>query len=166
MSYHIVPFTKALSRSDFDCGKAPLNDWLQQQAGQQERRGNTRTFLAHEDGRALVVGYYASSATALTENDQSIEIGLRPGKYPRPAIRIVRLAVDKKHQGLGLGEMLVVHALSSVVQVAEKVGIEFVIVDALDLDAAAFYGRLGFSRLEDSPLRLVITVKEVPRLAW
>lgn len=87
-------------------------------------------------------------------------------KLPRnvSAVLLARLAVDKNNKGQGLGEYLLMHALDAVVTASETVGVQCVIVDAIDEDAARFYAKYGFAPLTDQPLRLflpVATIKQV-----
>ncbi|RLP08089.1 Uncharacterised protein [Propionibacterium australiense] len=58
---HIVPFDRRYDRSSFCCGQADIDIWLKEQAGQHERRNNTRTFLAIDDD-SRVQGYYSLRA--------------------------------------------------------------------------------------------------------
>jgi hypothetical protein len=47
----VQPFSKRIDRTAFHCGEDELDEWLRTQAGQQEKRGNTRTFLAVDRSR-------------------------------------------------------------------------------------------------------------------
>ena len=69
-----------------------------------------------------------------------------------------RLAVDKKYQGQGYGDTLIVHAFKTTVDAAEKVGILGMIVDAKDDNAASFYAGFGFKRLYGPNKRLVLPI--------
>lgn len=154
----IVPFSKKYDRTVFDCGVESLNDWLKLQAGQQERKGNTRTFLAVDSESKEVLGYYASLATG-------IEVPRLAGNprrgHTQPAIRMARLAVDVNTQGRGVGGLLLGHSLTGALDVADHVGVEIMVVDAIDARARDFYLRHGFNGLEDDPLTLVVRIKEI-----
>jgi GNAT superfamily N-acetyltransferase len=149
-------------RNRFDCGVRSLNDWLQKTAGQHERKNLTRTYVATlDDAPTVIVGYYALAATAVeTEGMQG-----NP-RLPRTvaAILLARLAVDKKHKGRGIGEYLLAQALDTVAATAETIGVQCVVVDAIDNQAAGFYMKYGFVPLTDVPLRLVLPVATI-RLA-
>lgn len=106
MGLIIEKFTKKLDRNKFDCGEDSLNSWLQTQSGQQETRGNTKTFLAREEHGNHVVGYYSSLIAQVAANDSAQVLGIGTGRYPISAVLIARLAVDKQHQGSGLGSTL------------------------------------------------------------
>ena len=160
----IVPFSRKYDRASFDCGVASLNDWLTYQAGQQERKGNTRTFLAVDSDSNKILGYYASLAGEVAQNSSiASEVPTRSA-YFRPAIRIACLAVATNSQGRGVGAQLFRHALEGAVEVALRIGVEVILVDALDDEAGRFYARFGFAPFSDSPLLLMVDVKEIRRL--
>ncbi|MEY4533346.1 MAG: hypothetical protein RI926_1115 [Actinomycetota bacterium] len=161
MKFSIEQFSRKLVRNRFDCGSDVLNNWLKTQAGQQEDRGNTRTFLAHTYQDDNVCGYY-SSVIAQVEPDAASQLwGVASRRYPIPAVLIARLAVDKSVQGKGLGSLLLSHALLGAVAISDHAGVEIVVVDALNTDAVAFYRRNGFMSFADSPLRLFVTMKQI-----
>lgn len=54
---------------------------------------------------------------------------------PVPVILLSRLAVDRKHQGCGLGESLLRDAIARSVQVAEQIGVRAILVHALHREA-------------------------------
>lgn len=60
--------------------------------------------------------------------------------------------------------MLLLDALARASAAAEHVGIRAVVVDAIDSDAASFYGHVGFLGLTGSPLRMQITLEAVRSL--
>nr|WP_264159074.1 MULTISPECIES: GNAT family N-acetyltransferase [Burkholderia cepacia complex] len=103
------------------------------------------------------MGYYALAATSV-ETD-----GMPGAKLPRnvSAVLLARLAVDVKYQGQGLGEDLLMHALDTVLTTAEAVGVQCVVVDAIDQHAAAFYLRYGFEPFTATPLRLFLPVATI-----
>jgi len=53
---------KQHNRNGFDCGDAALNEFLQRQAGQQQRRGFGKTYVALEEDSATVIGFVTVSA--------------------------------------------------------------------------------------------------------
>jgi predicted N-acetyltransferase YhbS len=77
-------------------------------------------------------------------------------------VLLARLAVDKNNKGQGLGEYLLMHALDAVVSTAATVGVQCVVVDAIDDDAARFYRKYGFEPLTDEPLTLFLPVASIP----
>lgn len=159
MGIEIVPYSKSFDRSSFDCGTEELNRWLRTQASQQEKSGNTRTFLAVDGSR--VVGYYATTAYRLEPEEAAGAFGAGGRRYPVPAVLLARLAVDKSCQGEGLGARLLLHALGELLKVSHSVGFEVVVVHAVDEPAAAFYARFGFQPFADHPLHLFMPLKHL-----
>lgn len=153
----IIRFAKSFDRSAFDCGKPTLNEWLQRQAGQQERADNTRTFLAIESDR--IVGYYASTTYRLELDEAAVAYGAGKRQYPIPAVLLARLAVDKSSHGRGVGARMLVHALSEFAKASQSVGFEVVVVHAIDEEAVTFYARYGFTRFQGESLHLYLTTK-------
>jgi GNAT superfamily N-acetyltransferase len=143
----------------FDCGVEPMNDWLRTVAGQHQQKNLSRTFVATLPAEQdQIVGFYALAAT-------SVEANGMPGSQRLPrnvsAVLLARLAVDRRHKGQGLGEYLLMHALDTVLSTAENIGIQCVVVDAIDSNAAGFYAKYGFAAFTDRPLRLVLPVATI-----
>lgn len=155
----IVSYSADCKLADFDCGVAYLNIWLWQYAGQNERRSEARTYLAIDEASGMVAGYYTLLVTSLTGSDT------RQGK-PRsaPAVLLANLAVDLSFQNVGIGTALVEHALGNCILAAEMVGIQIIIVDALDHDLAGFYQRFGFERLSQDSFRMALRVTRAKKI--
>lgn len=64
---------------------------------------------------------------------------------PIPVMVIGRLAVDRDHQGKGLGSALLRDALLRVVNAAFIAGIRAVLLHAISADAKRFYEKAGFA---------------------
>jgi GNAT superfamily N-acetyltransferase len=63
---------------------------------------------------------------------------------PVPALLVGRLAVDRRHAGLGVGTALVAHVLATAVDINEKAACRAVVVAAMNARARAWWERLGF----------------------
>lgn len=87
--------------------------------------------------------------------------GVGKRAYPIPAVLLARLAGDEEFQGQGVGESLLVHALTEIARASRSVGFEVVVVHAIDRDAVTFYARCGFTRFEDHELHLFMPVKNL-----
>lgn len=157
----IVSYTREYSRETFDCGKPELDGWLKQQATQQQKTGNTRTFLAISVDADRVVGYYSTTTYRLELDDAAAAYGAGRRRYPVPAVLLARLAVDQEFQGTGLGARLLAHAVQQLALASRSVGFEVIVVDAIDPEAVTFYAKAGFIRFEDHSLRLFLPMKHV-----
>lgn len=143
-------------REGFDCGDAALNDFLLRQAGQQQRRGFGKTYVALADDGVTVTGYVTVSAGQVATTSLSAQLKLP--RYPAPMLRIGRLAVDVHHQGEGIGQDLLAFALRLAVEFSQRVGLYAVVVDAKHDKAKAFYVKLGFIACTDNPLCLYLPI--------
>jgi len=150
-------------REAFDCGDAVLNDFLLRQAGQQQRRGFGKTYVALADDGVSVIGFVTVSAGQVATSALSSQAKLP--RYPAPVLRIGRLAVDAHHQGKGVGQDLLAFALRLAVEFSQRVGLYAVVVDAKHDQAKAFYVKLGFIVCVDNPLCLYLPVATLERAA-
>ncbi len=150
-------------REAFDCGDVALNDFLLRRAGQQQRRGFGKTYVALADDGVSVIGFVTVSAGQVATSALSFRAKLP--RYPAPVLRIGRLAVDARHQGKGVGQDLLAFALRLAVEFSQRVGLYAVVVDAKHDQAKAFYVKLGFIVCVDNPLCLYLPVAALERAA-
>jgi GNAT superfamily N-acetyltransferase len=149
-------------RSAFDCGKPPLNEFLQTKVTQYERRHLGRTFVAlRETVPHLVSGYYTLAASAIALPDLPSEISAKLPRHPVPVILLARLAVDRGAQGKGLGRVLLVDALRRATELSASLGVFAVEVLAIDEEANGFYKRFGFESLLDRSLHLYMPMRAI-----
>ena len=149
----IDPLSRRHDRKRFDCGEPALDDFIRQEARQQQDKHVGRTFVAVEPSEERVLGFYTLAAASIAFEHLPPDIRRRLPRYPVPAVRIGRLAVDSTMQGKGLGAALLRDALLRVVRVAEAdLGIVGVIVDAKNEAAKRFYESCGFVALPNHPL--------------
>jgi GNAT superfamily N-acetyltransferase len=71
-----------------------------------------------------------------------------------PGVRLGRLAVDLRYQNKGLGELLLVDAISRARRIHQEAGVVGLFVDAIDDNASGFYRQYGFLNIPDNPLLL------------
>ncbi len=73
-----------------------------------------------------------------------------------PAILLAKLALDRSHQGSGLGSELLVTALTTIMDAAKQAGGRLVLVDAMNDAAHRFYQHHNFTPLPGHDHRLVM----------
>lgn len=146
-------------RAGFDCGDAALNEFLLRQAGQQQRRGFGKTYVALADDGVAIIGFVTVSAGQIAT--ASLSSQARLPRHPAPMLRIGRLAVDVRHQGKGIGQELLAFAFRLAVEFSQRVGLYAVAVDAKHDKAKAYYLKLGFIACLDSPLCLYLPVATI-----
>jgi GNAT superfamily N-acetyltransferase len=149
-------------RGGFVCGKESLDQYFQRQVTQDARRHLATPFvMMMPDGG--IGGFYTLSSTALRLADLPEDVARRLPRYPLvPATLIGRLAIDRRHHGLGWGSFLFLDALHRCVR--SEVASFAVIVDALDNEACAFYLHHSFLPLPDSPYRLFRRMSDIAAL--
>lgn len=146
--------------SAFDCAVPELNDWLKRRALQNESSRASRTFVVIGDGR--VVGYYALATGAVAHVEATGKVR-RNMPEPIPVMVLVRLAVDRAHQGTGLGSALLRDGLLRTLTVAETVGIRAILLHAISEEAKRFYLHHGFAESPVDPMTMMITVADVEK---
>lgn len=159
-AYRIELLGDRHDRAAFSCGVDTLDRYFRTQAGQDSRKRVAACFvLVSEDGGGAA-GYYTLSATSVSLVDLPPEIAKRLPRYPSiPATLMGRLAVDRGHQGRGLGELLLLDAFSRTLR-SEIASYAF-IVDAANETAQAFYEQYGFRRLPSAGRRLFLPLAEI-----
>ena len=160
----IEPLERSHEREEFHCGHDALDSFLKTLAGQYEKRGIGRTFVAVRPGEKRVFGYYTSAAGSFSLEALPRSARKKLPKHSLPTIHLGRLAVDASCQGQRLGETLLVHFLHAVLKTAKEVGVYAVDVRAIDENSRRFYLKYGFLTLEDAPLHLYLPLATVEQL--
>jgi GNAT superfamily N-acetyltransferase len=153
------PLTGAHNLDEFSCGKPSLDRWLKTRALSNQEKGFTAVMVVHDVNR--VVGYYGLAPTAIIPSSlpRSIRTGQPPD--PVPCLLLGQLATDENWIGKGVGTGLLKHALQRCVTAAGLIGGRALIVNAVDTDAAAFWGRRGFIPSKDDPLILFRSIADI-----
>jgi GNAT superfamily N-acetyltransferase len=151
---------KKHDRKRFDCGVAPLNNYLRVMANQQAAKDNTRTFILEDDlNPAYIIGYYTLTMTSLdlTALPTSLQ---KKHKNARSSGLIARLAVDKRYTGQGFGEWLLIDSLKKLLLASDSVAFPLVVVDTKE-GAIDFYKKFGFIPFMDMPNKLYMTISDI-----
>ncbi|MCP3459445.1 MULTISPECIES: GNAT family N-acetyltransferase [unclassified Bradyrhizobium] len=143
----------------FSCGKPSLDRWLKTRALSNQQKGFTAVIVVHEANQ--VIGYYGLAPTAIVPAHlpRSIRTGQPPA--PVPCLLLGQLATDQNWIGKGVGTGLLKHALERCVTAAGLIGGRALVVNAVDLDAAAFWSRRGFVPSKDDPLILFRSIADI-----
>lgn len=139
----------AISREEFspgpfDCGDTDYNDYLTDgTAFNDEDNRVTRTYLAitEEDNLGLV-GYVSVLNDSIKLNTSERTRESVPYNFA-PAIKIGRLAVDKRCQGCGVGARLIYSVFGLAEYLSRSSGIRYVTLDALP-QRVSYYEGFGF----------------------
>lgn len=130
-----------------------LKTFLQRHAATYEKQSLSRTYAAFniaENDR--IAGYITivCGEVVLSDGDGPLveDEGLKYLYNQYPAVKIARLAVDRRVQGRGIGDALVSLCLGITQEyIVPNVGCRFIMVDS-KRDAVPFYDRLGFTMLD------------------
>ena len=154
--------SRKVDRDSFDCGVAGLNEYVKRYALQNLKKNVGVTIAAVAEGnRKRILGYYSVSMAQVEFELLPADLVKGLPRYPVPAMRLGKLAVDRSAQGLGVGAALLRDALLRAVELSRKVGTCVVLVDASDENAKKFYEQYGFIPLTDIPLMLVLPVETI-----
>ena len=149
------------NRSTFDCESESLNRYLQQHATQDARRRVASCFVAVTDDDSIA-GYYTLASSSVSLIDLPADTRKRLPRYPTvPAVRMGRLAVNRRFKGMGLGAALLADALMRAAR--SEIAAHALIVDAKDEAALAFYRHHSFIALPDAPLTVFLPLDTVRR---
>jgi len=152
MKNQIELLSRKHKRKGFECGKDMLDNYIRNQASQDVKRKLSACFVWEDADTGLIQGYY-------TLSNNSIPLNVIPEKSRKklpdsylsiPATLLERLAVNKRFQGKGIGQILLIDALKRSYEVSEGIGSFAIIVDPLDDEAVKFYAKYGFVGLPDS----------------
>ena len=140
--FRVVSLDATCDRTAFDSGSEPLDQYFQRQVTQDMRRRVTACFVALA-GETRIAGYYTLASASLLLSDLPSHLGKKLPRYPSvPAVRMGRLAVDRRFGGQGLGGALLADALDRTIR--SEIAVYALLVDAKDESAASFYRHHGF----------------------
>lgn len=144
-------------RAAFRCGEPTLDAYLQRQATQHQRDGiSTPHVLIDIAAPTAILGYYSLSAAQVLLDDLQESDRQRLPRYPIPAVRMGRLAVDARQRGRGYGERLIGDAVARCLRLRADLGVRVLLVDALNDRIVEFYEAYGFRRTRSGALSLYL----------
>lgn len=132
--YTIEKLNKNHNLNDFYCKYDSLNRFLKHNAYEEQKNNFNVTYLAIYDD--IIVGYFS----LLTDYIQLKKVNFPKEKSfeNAPAIKIGRLAIDKKYERKGLGTSLLDVINNQIKDISNNVGIKYITVDAY-VSARIFY---------------------------
>jgi GNAT superfamily N-acetyltransferase len=160
MTLSLVPISKSIQKLPFDCGYAILNDYFHLYAYKNDQLAIGKTFIAMTDDK-IVAGYNTLSIAQIEAASLPDTMRSNLPRYPVPAFRIGKLAVDRRCQGSGVGAWLLRAAFEKAISISASVGLYAVLVDAIDEKAKGFYSRFGFIPFVEHPLRLFLPLATI-----
>lgn len=157
-----TPITADHRIDGFDCGKAPLDEWLKAHALENEGKASRSYVVTAQAGEdaGSVVAYYTLANGSVTREEvpKKIRQGL---PNPVPIMVLGRLAVDKRHAGNGIGPALLREAMQRTWQASQVAGIRALVVHAIDDDAVGFYAKYGFQIFPNGSRTLFLPIESL-----
>lgn len=144
---------------DFDCGKAPLNQYLQRFALVNQKANSAQTYVCCLDN--AVVGYYSLAVGSVEHDTAPVRVTKGLARHAVPVMILARLAVDGAHQRKGLGPALLKDALLRTAQAADIAGIRCLLVHAKDDEARRWYEHWGFESSATDPYHQFLMLKDL-----
>ncbi|WP_407394199.1 GNAT family N-acetyltransferase [Methanobrevibacter sp.] len=154
--YYFETLTSEHDLTDFDCGDEELNNFLKEDALNQQNAKLNVTKLVMCDGR--IIGY----ASLLTDTiilkrikDEKLRITLK-GKLNLnskekeiSAVMIGRFAIAKKYSGKGLGSHILRNILKNLKEISEnRIGFRFIVIEGYASAFNFYVLKNGFEYLE------------------
>jgi GNAT superfamily N-acetyltransferase len=143
----IRPLRRDDDRSRFTCGQADLDRFFEHYAGQNQFKLHLAvTYVALVEGR--IVGFATVAPSSVERSSvPNARLRKRLPSHPLPVLRLARLGVDMRAQGLGIGGALLRHVLGLALELRDRLGCVGVVTYAKPV-ASTFYEGLVFQRLE------------------
>jgi GNAT superfamily N-acetyltransferase len=158
----IEPLTREHDRKSFDCGDEQVTSFFRERALQDQSKDLSRTMvLVAPDVPKQVIGHH----TLLFNQVRQDEI---PNDRPRitrdiPVILLGQLGVESSFQGRGIGDLLLTDAQARVTEIAAKIGVRALMLDARNERLADWYEQHDFIRFPGS-LRMFKSIDAIRKL--
>ena len=134
----IVLLSSNYDLSEFDCGDIGLNEFLKHDSFYYQDNCFARTFLALYNNE--IIGFFSLVNDSIKLKEDEKENLKNLSEYP--SVKIARLAIDKRKQGLGFGKLLIKIALGIILECKHGAS-RFIVVDSYQ-NNLGFYEKLGF----------------------
>jgi ribosomal protein S18 acetylase RimI-like enzyme len=153
--FAVEPLSTAHDRTGFTCGKARIDGYFREAVSQDVKRKYATCFVARDVETGRVAGFYTLSSSNVPLSDVPEKLAKKLPRYPTvPAVLIGWLGRHTDYAGLGLGGILLFHAVKTVA--SAQIGVHAIFADAIDDDAVAFYQAFDFAPLVARPRTLFL----------
>lgn len=144
----------------FNCAKPSLDEWLRTRALDNEDKASRTYVVTALTGEAAgnVVAYYTLAYGSIIREEvpRNIRHGL---PNPVPVMVLGRLAVDRNHNGKGIGAALLREAMQRTAEASRIAGLRALIVHAIDDGAVGFYAQYGFQLFPAGSRTLLLPIE-------
>ena len=141
-NYHYEKLSSKHDLSNFSCGVEDLDEFLKEDALEQQEKNLSVTYLAIYKNKIL--GY----VSILADKVECKKINKKSAIYSHyPAVKIGRLAVDEKYRNYGIGSAILISISKMIKEISNDVGISFITIDAYCI-ARKFYLKNSFKQMK------------------
>lgn len=154
----IFPLSKRTDVASFSCTNDDLNEFFKKDSLINQEELISKTYVCYYQEH--LVGYF--TITTDTLQVRSVDDADCVDDYPYsryPAVKLARLATDKKYQRMGIGTYMLFGAVGLAIDIAAIAGCRYITVDSKP-ESVSFYVKHGFkvvkgeSKREYTPLYL------------
>jgi GNAT superfamily N-acetyltransferase len=142
---HVVSYTERYDVSRFDSTAKKLNDFLKEDALKNQKDLISKTYLCYHSNQ--LIGYVTLTTDIIRKKDVRGDERIEVPYDEYPAIKIARLATDKKYEKMGVGTFLLLAAIGMAADISKKVGCRFITVDSKQ-HSIGFYKKHGFKLIK------------------
>lgn len=136
-NYYFETLNENHELNDFDCGDEDLNDFLKNDAiNQQKEKLNITKLILFEDKLIGYTSLLTDTIILKNINDKDLrlkikdKLGITSKNRQISAVKIGRLAIDEKYSGKGLGTHILNNILKNLKDISENnIGFRFIIVE-------------------------------------
>jgi len=163
MSLRIEPLNRIHNRKLFECGDETVDIFLHETAmqDQEKRLSSTHVLIDPNVDTVEVIGFHTLTFTTVSQDQL-------PNDKPKikrsiPIVLLGQLGIDRSYQGRGLGDKMLTDAQFKVFEVASRIFIRAIVLDARTERLARWYESHEFTRFPGS-LRMVKHIDEIQKL--
>lgn len=129
----------------FESDSPELNAFLKEDALKNQTELVSKTYLCYHSNK--LIGYITFATDILKAEEMLKEARIESIPYKEyPAIKIARLAIDKRYERRGVGTFLLKVAVGKAYDISERVGCRFITVDSKQ-ESIGFYKKSGGFKL-------------------
>lgn len=162
-SLAIEPFDAARhDRAAFTCGEDRIDNFFKITASKYVDGNVGRIYVAVEKDGGRVVGFYAINPHSIDPGELRADMIKRLPRLDRiPAFYLSMIGAHVDTRGKGVGSFLLADALKLCMRTSNDVGGRFVVLDAINENAARLYARYDFVPLPSASGRMVVSIAKL-----
>ncbi len=161
--FRLERLVKSHPRGTFRCGETKVDQWLANQAWQQQQKhlSTTQVLL---DANEAIAGYYTLAMGQIDFSDLPAAINKKLPQRLLPAAVLAWLGVSSAHQRQGLGQRLLGHALRSCYDVSATLPFVAIMLDCINEETIRFYASWNFQHSPGTTRRMFLEANELQRI--